>query len=56
MVWIFDHSSCHAAMSDDALDVNKMDVKPGGKQRVMRDGWFNGRVQKMNTSLVFQRD
>ena len=25
----FDHSSCHAVMSDDALDVNKMNVNPG---------------------------
>jgi len=35
-VWVFDHSSCHATMADDALDVNKMNVNPGGK-RVMRD-------------------
>ena len=39
IVWIFDHSSCHAAMPDDALDVSKMNVNPGGKQRVMRDGF-----------------
>ena len=32
-VWVFYHSSCHAAMIDDALDVGKMNVKPGGKQR-----------------------
>jgi len=31
-VWVFDHSSCHAAMADDPLDVNKMNVNPGGKQ------------------------
>lgn len=37
-VWVFDHSSCHAAMADDALDVSKMNVNPGGKQRKMRDG------------------
>ena len=36
-VWIFDHSSCHAAMADDALDINHMNVKPGGKQRIMHD-------------------
>ena len=30
------HSSCHAAMADDALDANKMNVNPGGKQRKMR--------------------
>ena len=36
-VWVFDHSSCHAAMADNALDVKQMNVKPGGKQRVMHD-------------------
>ena len=51
LVWIFDHSSCHAAMPNDALDVNKMNVNPGGKQRVMRDGWWGGKSQPMNYSL-----
>ena len=37
-------------MSDDALDVNKMNVNPGGKQHCMRDGCWNGQVQKMVTS------
>ena len=46
-VWIFDHSSCHAAMADDALDVNRMNVKSGGKQRIMRDTVYDGRTQKM---------
>ena len=32
VVWIFDHSSCHAAMPEDALDASKMNVNPGGKQ------------------------
>ena len=35
--WIFDHSSCHAARSEDALDVSKMNMNPGGKQPKMRD-------------------
>ena len=46
-VWVFDHSSCHAAMAGDALDVNQMNVKPGGQQRIMRDTEYNGRVQRM---------
>ena len=50
-VWIFDHSSCHGAMAEDSLDVSKMNVNPGGKQRVMHDGWWNGKPQKMNYSL-----
>ena len=46
-VWLFDHSSCHAAMADDALDVDYMNVKPGGKQQVMHDTCWCGMEQKM---------
>ena len=49
--WVFNHSSCHAAMADDALDANKMNVNPGGKQRKMRDTVWDGRVQKMNFQI-----
>jgi len=38
-------------MPDDALDVSKMNVNPRGKQRVMRDGFWNGKPQEMNYSL-----
>ena len=38
VVWIFDHSSCHFAMPEDAFVVSKMSVNPGGKQPVVRDG------------------
>ena len=51
IVWIFDHSSCHAAMPKYALDVSKMNANPGGKQRVMRDGIWDGKPQKMNFAL-----
>ena len=37
-------------MLDDALGVSKMNVNPGGKQQVMRDGWWGGKPQKMNYS------
>jgi len=47
-VWVFDHSSCHSAMADDALDVNKMNVNPGGKQRIMCDTVW---VQSLTFSL-----
>ena len=50
-MWIFDHSSCHGAMAEDAQDVNKMNVNPGGKQRVMRDTIWNGKIQKMSYSI-----
>ena len=47
-VWIFDHSSCHGAMAEDSLDVSKMNVGPGGKQRVMRDAFWDGKPFPMN--------
>ena len=50
-VWIFDHSSSHAAMAEDSLDVSRMNVNPGGKQRVMHDGYWNGKVFKMNFAI-----
>ncbi len=38
VVWIFDHSSCHAAMledaPEDALDASQMNVNPGGKRTI----------------------
>jgi len=50
-VWIFDHSSCHAAMAEDSLDISKMNVNPGGKQRVMHDGCWNSEVFKINFAI-----
>ena len=46
-MWVFDLSSCHAATVDEALDVNRMNVRPGGKQRILRDTTWNGRVWKL---------
>ena len=40
-VWIFDHSNCHSTKADDSLDVSKMNVNRGRKQRVMRDGFYD---------------
>lgn len=47
LVWVFDQSSCHKAMSDDALDASAMNVKPGGKQPIMRDTVWAGATQRM---------
>ena len=38
-------------MPDDALDVSKMNVNPGGAQQVMRVGWWAGKPHKMNYAL-----
>ena len=45
--WVFDHSNCHAAMAADALNASEMNVKPGGKQQVMHDTLWQGKIQKM---------
>ena len=39
-------------MADDALDVNKMNVRPGGKQRLMHDTLWNG----ISQSMTFMED
>ena len=46
LVWIFDHSSCHRDMADDAFNAEKMNVNPGGKQPVMHDIIWAGRLHK----------
>ena len=47
VVWVFDHSSCHGAYSEDALNASQMNVKPGGKQPVMRNTVWQGKDQRM---------
>jgi hypothetical protein len=36
-VFVFDRSSTHEGFAEDALNVNHMNIKPGGKQKVLRD-------------------
>ena len=38
-------------MADDSLDVNKMNVNPGGKQCVVRDGLWESKPQRMNYAI-----
>ena len=47
LVWLFDQSSGHCAFRDDALNVAKMNVKPGGAQPKMRDTIWAGKKQSM---------
>ncbi len=49
-LFIFDHAPSHMKKPDDALNADKMNVKDGGKQPVMRDAMWNGAVQKMTLS------
>ena len=47
LVWLFDQSSGHCAYQDEALNVTKMNVKPGEAQPKMRDSTWRGKTQKM---------
>ena len=47
LVFLFDQSGGHTAFSDDALNVNHMNVRPGGAQAKLHDTVWNGRGQKM---------
>ena len=51
VVWVFDHSSCHGAYADDALIATRMNAKPGGKQALLRDMIWDGKVQRMVFSV-----
>jgi hypothetical protein len=36
-IWLFDGSSAHEGLATDTLNVNNVNMNPGGKQRPMRD-------------------
>ena len=47
------HFEC-SAMAEDALDARRMNVHPGGKQAVMRPGWYRRGPLKFKQSMVFE--
>ncbi len=52
-----DNSQGHSAYAIDALLVSRMNLRPGGKQARMRDGWFMRRGnEKVTQSMVFPPD
>ena len=48
-VFLFDNAPCHRKCSDDSLNINRMNVNPGGKQPIMKDTIWNGQVQRLVT-------
>ena len=46
-LFLFDNAPSHRKVADDALNADRMNVGPGGKQPKMRDAWWGGEVQKM---------
>lgn len=46
-LFIYDNAPSHTKKPDDALNADRMNVNPGGKQPKMRSTMFNGEVQQM---------
>ena len=51
-----DNSQGHSAYAENALLVSRMNVRPGGKQARMRNGWFLRDGQKISQPMVFPCD
>lgn len=45
-IFMFDNAPSHRKYPEDGLNVDRMNVGPGGKQAVMRDTTWNGEIQK----------
>ena len=51
-----DNSQGHTAYATDALLTSQMNLRPGGKQARLRDGWFMRGGERVNQSMVFPPD
>ncbi len=54
-MFIFDNAPTHKKKADDALNVDRMNVRDGGKQPFMHDTVYNGTVQQMTTAEGLQK-
>ena len=46
-LWAFDNSSNHNCFAEDALLVSRMNLGSGGQQALLKDTFFNGKIQSM---------
>ena len=46
-LFLFDNAPSHRKVAEDALNADKMNIGPGGKQPIMRDTVWGGAVQKL---------
>ena len=51
-----DNSQGHSAYAVDALLTSRMNMKPGGKQAVMRNGWYIKDGQRVTQEMCFAHD
>ena len=47
ILWLFDQSSCHRAFAEDALNVRRMNVRPGGAQPRLRNTSWGRKTQTL---------
>ncbi|KIY60956.1 hypothetical protein CYLTODRAFT_447875 [Cylindrobasidium torrendii FP15055 ss-10] len=53
-LFMIDNSQGHLAYATDALLVSRMNLKPGGKQAIMRDGWYiDNEGCRISQSMVY---
>ncbi|KAF4652859.1 hypothetical protein FOL47_010813 [Perkinsus chesapeaki] len=55
-VFLTDRSPIHCKYPDDGLNAKAMNVKPGGKQPLMRSGWFERDGERVTQDMVFPMD
>lgn len=55
-LFLVDNSQGHSAYAEDALVVSRMNVKPGGKQAHMQNGWYISNGEKVTQSMVYPHD
>ncbi|KAJ8580330.1 hypothetical protein M405DRAFT_890518, partial [Rhizopogon salebrosus TDB-379] len=55
-LFMVNNSQGHSAYAEDALLVSRMNVKPGGKQARMHDGWFMRDGHKISQPMIFPCD
>jgi hypothetical protein len=53
---VVDHSQGHSAYSEDALVVSRMNVRPGGKQALMKSTWYIRDSERVEQSMVYPPD
>ena len=46
-LFLFDNAPSHKKMSEDSLNIERMNFNPGGMQPIMRDTVWNGQIQRM---------
>ncbi|KAJ7616728.1 hypothetical protein B0H17DRAFT_1152613 [Mycena rosella] len=56
LLLMVDNSQGHAAYALDALLPQRMNMNPGGKQAIMRPGWFIKDGEKVSQVMVFPAD